>query len=413
MNKFFGGNMPEATQDSKRALKLIVFFGLVSLFGDIVYEGARSVNGPYLNTLAVNAATVGLIAGLGEFLGYALRLASGYFADKTKAYWVFTFVGYGLIVAVPMLSLTGVWQVAALFIVLERLGKGIRAPAKDSIVSSAAKHIGTGKGFAIQEVLDQIGAIIGPLIFMAYFASTGSGLKNSADYRHAYGLFWIPFAFVMIFAVIAYFQVPDPTKLEPPKKAGDPDTITRTFWIYNIFSFITAFGFVSFAIIGFHFKQDHVISDAMIPLFYAIAMAVDGGAAFVFGMWYDRLKEKNSHHGAGLATLIVLPALSAAIPFFAFTKSPVLALVSAVMWGVVMGGHETIMKAAIADITPIKKRGTGYGIFNFSYGLALLAGGFIAGLLYEKSIPALCALTVIVQAAAMGVFFVLKSEIKN
>jgi MFS family permease len=405
--------MQETAADSKKALKLIIFFGLVSLFGDVVYEGARSVNGPYLNTLAVNAATVGLIAGLGEFFGYALRLVSGYFADKTKAYWIFTFVGYGLIVAVPMLSLTGVWQVAAVLMVAERLGKGIRAPAKDSIVSSAAKHIGTGKGFAIQEVLDQIGALCGPLIFSAYFYLTGGGLKHAVDYRHAYGLFWIPFALVMIFAVIAYFQVPDPAKLEPPKKPGEPDRITKTFWIYNIFSFITAFGFVSFAIIGFHFKANNVISDAMIPVFYAIAMAVDGGAAYVFGMWYDRLKEKNSHHGAGLATLIALPLLSAAIPFFAFTKSPALALVSAVLWGIVMGGHETIMKAAIADITPIKKRGTGYGIFNFSYGLALLAGGYIAGLLYEKSVPALCVMTVALQAAAMGVFFVLKREIKN
>lgn len=78
-----------------------------------------------------------------------------------------------------------------------------------------------------------------------------------------------------------------------------------------------------------------------------------------------------------------------------------------------MGGHETIMKAAIADITPIKKRGTGYGIFNFSYGLALLAGGYIAGLLYERSIPELCALTVVLQAGAMGIFFVLKREIKE
>jgi MFS family permease len=403
----------ETTPDSKRALKLIVFFGLVSLFGDVVYEGARSVNGPYLNTLAVNAATVGLIAGLGEFFGYALRLVSGYFADKTKAYWVFTFVGYGLIIAVPLLSLTGIWQVAAVFMVAERLGKGIRAPAKDSIVSSAAKHIGTGKGFAIQEVLDQIGALIGPLIFTVYFYLTGGGLKNAVDYRHAYGLFWIPFILVMAFAVIAYFQVPDPTKLEPPKKPGEPDTITRTFWIYNFFSFVTAFGFISFAIIGYHFKAANVISDTMIPVFYSIAMAVDGGAAYVFGMWYDRLKEKNSHHGAGLATLIALPILSAAIPFFAFTKNPALALVSAIIWGIVMGGHETIMKAAIADITPIKKRGTGYGIFNFSYGLALLAGGYIAGLLYERSIPVLCAITVLLQAVALGIFFVLKREIRD
>jgi MFS family permease len=399
--------------DTKRAFQLIFFFGMISLFGDIVYEGARSVNGPYLKTLAANAAMVGLIAGIGEFAGYALRLLSGYFADKTKAYWVFTFVGYGFIIAIPMLSLTGIWQVAAVFMVMERVGKGIRAPAKDAIVSGAAKRVGTGKGFAIQEVMDQFGALIGPLIFAAYFYFTGGGVKVAVDYRHAYGLFWIPFALVMIFTVIAYFQVPDPSKLEPPAKPGDPDRITRLFWLYNMFSFITAFGFINFAIIGFHFKSTGIISDTMIPIFYAVAMAVDGISAYVMGTWYDRLKIKYNHHGGGLASLIIIPVLSAAIPFLAFTHNFYLAAASAVIWGIVMGAHETIMKAAIADITPMKKRGTGYGIFNFTYGIAMLLGAYLTGLLYDISIPVLCWCAAAVQLVSMGAFIMLKKEMKT
>ncbi len=405
--------MAVQTPEVKRAFQLIFFFGLISLFGDIVYEGARSVNGPYLKTLAANAAMVGLITGIGEFAGYALRLVSGYFADKTKAYWVFTFLGYGMIIAVPMLMFTGTWQVAAVLMVAERVGKGLRAPAKDSIVSSAAKRVGTGKGFAIQEVMDQFGALIGPLIFAAYFTFTGKAEKTAVDYAHAYGLFWIPFALVMIFVVVAYFQVPDPSKLEPPKTAQEPDKITRLFWIYNIFSFITAMGFISYAIMGFHFKSQNVISDAMIPIYYAVAMAVDGVAAYVIGSVYDKLKEKHNHHGGGLLSLILIPILSALIPFFAFTKSPALALVSAVLWGIVMGMHETIMKAAIADITPMRKRGTGYGIFNFGYGMAMLAGGYVAGLIYDISIPVLCWGAAGLQAVALVIFFVMKKEIKT
>lgn len=397
----------------KRAFQLIVFFGLVSLFGDIVYEGARSVNGPYLNTLAANAAMVGLIAGLGEFAGYALRLLSGYYADKTKAYWLFTFVGYGLIISVPLLSLTGVWQMAAVLMVVERLGKAIRSPAKDAIVSSAAKKIGTGKGFAIQEVLDQIGALAGPLIFAGYFALTGSAEKNASDYRAAYGLFWIPFILVMIFAVIAYVKVPDPSKLEPDRLPGEPDKITPIFWKYSLFSFVTAFGFISYALMGFHFKEHGVISDAMIPLFYAAAMVADGIAAFFMGHWYDRLKIKLKHHAGGIATLAVMPVLTALIPFLAFTLNPYLAFASAILWGIVMGAHETIMKAAIADITPIKKRGTGYGIFNFAYGLAFLGGGFISGILYEKSLTLLCWGIVLVQACAFALFFLIQAELKK
>ena len=157
----------------RRALGLIILFGLVSLFGDIAYEGARSINGPYLKLLAVNATTLGLIAGLGEFLGYALRLISGYISDRTKAYWFFTFLGYGLLISVPLLSLAGVWQVAALLIILERIGKALRSPARDTILSQASAQIGTGFGFGLHEAMDQIGAIAGPLIFASLFMFTG------------------------------------------------------------------------------------------------------------------------------------------------------------------------------------------------------------------------------------------------
>lgn len=401
------------SEDVKRSFQLIAFFGLISLFGDVVYEGARSVNGPYLQTLAANAAMVGLIAGIGEFAGYALRLVTGYFADKTKAYWVFTFIGYGLIIAVPMLSLTGVWQVAAVLMVAERIGKGIRSPAKDAIVSGAAKRVGTGKGFAIQEVMDQFGAFLGPLIFAGYFAFTGGGSKSAIDYRHAYGLFWIPFALVMIFAVIAYLQVPDPSKLEPPKKPQEPDDINRLFWVYNAFSFMTALGLVSFAIMGFHFKSKAIVADALIPVMYMVAMAVDGAAAFIMGNLYDKLKERSGNHGGGLITLIILPVMSAAIPFLAFSNNVILAFASAVLLGIVMGAQETIMKAAIADITPIKKRGTGYGIFNFGFGLAMLGGGWLAGVLYEVSIPVLCWVFAAVQVFALVIFFEMKREIQK
>jgi len=400
------------TPEYKSAIQLIVFFGLISLFGDIVYEGARSVNGPYLKTLAVNAALVGFIAGFGELMGYALRLLSGYYADKTKAYWVFTFVGYGLVIAVPLLSLAGVWQVAAVMMVAERIGKGLRAPAKDTIVSSAAKKVGTGFGFGLQEALDQIGALLGPLIFAAYFAFNGATNKTAVDYRHAYSLFWIPFILVMVFVVIAYLKVPDPTKFEPPPTAAkEPDKLSKLFWIYTFFAFTTALGFISFAIMGYHFKAKNILTDAMIPVYYAIAMVVDGGAALVIGIWYDKLKIKYKNHAAGLITLMTMPLLSAIIPFMAFSNSKWVAFSSAVLWGIVMGAHETVMKSAIADITPMKKRGTGYGVFSTAYGLALFAGAFVAGILYDFSIPVLCWAIVVVQVIATVIFVVMNKEI--
>lgn len=398
-------------QNKKTALQLIILFGLVSLFGDIVYEGARSVNGPYLKTLGASAAMVGLIAGLGEFVGYAIRLVSGYFADKTRAYWVFTFLGYGLLISVPLLSLTGVWQVAALFIVMERLGKALRSPAKDTIVSTAAKQVGTGFGFGLQEVMDQIGAICGPLIFAGLFWLMGTQQKTILEYQKGYAFLWIPFILVMICVVIAYIRVPEPQKLESSSKpVPEADKLSKTFWLYTLFTFITTMGFVNFALMGYHFKARNILSDAQIPFFYAIAMAIDGAVALAIGKTYDVFKTKRNNEKAGLITLIIIPFFSIFIPICAFSTNYNLAVISVLTWGVVMGAHETIMKSAIADITPLAKRGTGYGIFNTGYGLAMFIGSFLMGILYERSISALIIISVALEIAAFFFFFIMKKE---
>lgn len=403
--------MKMAGDNRKSAFQLIILFGLVSLFGDIVYEGARSVNGPYLKTLGVSAAIVGFIAGLGEFIGYAIRLVSGYFADKTRAYWVFTFAGYGLLITVPLLSLTGVWQIAALFMVIERLGKALRAPARDTIVSQASKQVGTGLGFAISEVMDQIGALTGPLILAGLFLVVGNTGNEITKYQKGYSLFWIPFILVMACVAFAFIKVPNPEKLEMAvKKAPQPDKLSKTLWLYTAFTFITTMGFVNFALIGYHFKAKNVLSDAQIPLFYAIAMAMDGAAAWVIGTHYDRLKNRSNNEKAGLAALLTIPLFSILIPVFAFSLNFTFALISALIWGIVMGIHETVMKSAIADLTPLKRRGTGYGVFNTVYGLAMFIGSAVMGLLYDRSIAAVIAVTVALQILAVPVFFLMKKE---
>jgi len=393
------------------AFQLIFLFGLVSLFGDMVYEGARSVNGPYLKSLGANAAIVGLVAGIAEFLGYAIRLFSGYFADKTKAYWLFTFLGYGMLVSVPLLALTGVWQVAVVFIVIERLGKALRSPAKDTILSQATKQVGTGFGFAIAEVLDQIGAIAGPLIFTVFFIILGKGDRSLSDYQYGYSLLWVPLILVMLCILFAYRRLPNPEALEiSVTKPQQTDKLSRVFWIYTVFTFVTTLGFANFALIGYHFKARHVLSDAQIPLFYALAMGVDALAALIIGKTYDIFKARRNNEKAGLITLIAIPALSLFIPVFIFSANFSFALAGVLIWGVVMGAHETVMKSAIADLTPLKKRGTGYGIFNTAYGLAIFIGSALTGLLYDYSISAVILLSIAVEIAAIPVFLVLRKE---
>jgi len=398
-------------KNKKTAFQLIFLFGLVSLFGDMVYEGARSVNGPYLKTLGANAAMVGLVAGVAEFLGYGIRLLSGYFADKTKAYWLFTFLGYGLLVSVPLLALTGIWQVAVIFIIIERLGKALRSPAKDTILSQATKQVGTGIGFAIAEVMDQIGAICGPLIFSILFILLGKGDRSLADYQHGYKILWIPLALVMFCIFLAYRKLPNPEILETSAtKSQEADKLSKVFWIYTIFTFVTTLGFANFALIGYHFKAKHVLTDAQIPLFYALAMGVDAIAALAIGKTYDVFKARRNNEKAGLITLIAIPVFSLFIPVFVYSTKFSFALVGAIIWGIVMGAHETVMKSAIADLTPLKKRGTGYGIFNTAYGLAIFIGSALTGLFYEHSIFAVIVISVAVEIIAIPVFFVMRKE---
>ncbi|MBC7235024.1 MAG: MFS transporter [Chloroflexi bacterium] len=153
------------------ALQLVLLLGLVSAFGDITYEGARSISGSYLALLGAGAGIVGLVAGLGEFVGYALHLLAGHIADRTRAYWGLTFLGYGLLICVPLLAFAGRWEMAALLLIGERVGKAIRSPSRDAILSHATHQIGRGWGFALHEALDQIGAVIGPLIFVVVFVA--------------------------------------------------------------------------------------------------------------------------------------------------------------------------------------------------------------------------------------------------
>lgn len=387
----------KASDQGRAALQFIFLFGIVSLFGDITYEGVRSVAGPYLAALGASAGVVGLVAGLGEFIGYALRLVSGYFADRTGRYWLFTIVGYGMLFFIPLLAVAGCWQLAAFFIILERMGKAIRTPARDAMISHATQKVGRGWGFGIHEALDQVGAITGPLIFSAAFLLGGG-------YREGFTALWVPATLTFITLVVARLKFPSPEKFETPlEKTGrggesGRSGLPKTFWFYALFVFLSVAGFVNFQLVSYHFKIQSVIPEVQIPLFYAIAMGVDALAALIVGKVYDRI---------GIVLLVTVPFLTLPIPLLAFSHSYRLALASALLWGIVMGIHETIMRAAIADLAPVNRRGIAYGIFNTVYGTSWFLGSMLMGLLYNISISYIILFTIAVEAISVPLLFLL------
>ncbi len=362
-----------------RAAKFILLMGLVSLFGDVTYEGARSVTGPFLATFGVSAVLLGLVSGFGEFLGYAFRLLSGYLADRTNQYWLMTFIGYAMILSIPFLALAGSWEVAAVLLILERVGKALRSPARDAMLSFAAKEIGRGWGFGIHEAMDQIGAVAGPIILSAALLSYG--------YREGFALLTIPAILTLLVLSLAKIEYPTPQKFEVPKKESKT---TRKFWLYTFFVFTSIMGFASFPIVAYHLKVNSVVSDALIPLLYAVAMGIDGLFALISGKGYDRI---------GFRILTLIPIF---IPFtlLSFSDSLITVLAGVAIWGAVMGMQETVMRGAVADLTNVEKRGTAYGIFNAAYGLAWLVGGVVIGSLYDLSMSYLAAFVITVEIVA-------------
>jgi len=373
----------------------IILLGIVSLFGDITYEGARSVAGPYLYTLGASAGVVSLVAGIGEFVGYALRLASGYLVDRTKAYWPLTFIGYGLLLSIPLLAFAGYWQLAAVLIILERMGKAIRTPARDTMLSYAAKGVGRGWGFAVHEALDQVGAIIGPIVFSLV-------LLSHAGYHEGFTLLWIPALLTLAVLTLARKKVPSPQKLETRGETNEQNgkgKLPKVFWLYTVFTLFSVAGFANFQLISYHLKVQAIVPDAQIPMMYAIAMGVDAIAALLVGKTYDRI---------GLISLLAVPLLTLPISFLAFSHSYNLVLMSIILWGMVMGIQETIMRAAIADLTPVDRRGFAYGIFNTVYGAGWLLGAPLMGLLYELSINYLILFTVVMELTSIPLFFLVR-----
>ncbi|MEM5766476.1 MAG: MFS transporter [Candidatus Aenigmatarchaeota archaeon] len=390
----------------KKALILITIFGLVSLFGDIIYEGARGINGQYLQILGASVAVIGFFTGLGEFFGHALRVVSGYISDKTKSYWLLTILGYALLAFIPFLAFVGNWQLAIFFIIFERIGKAIRNPARDIIISYVAKKIGAGFGFGIHEFLDQIGALIGPLLIsMAFLNFKTIGL---VEYKYAYCLLFIPFLFLMGVLFFAYFLFKN-SRIEKIDKNKE-GRLPKIFWIYILFTFATTLSFINFVIFGYYFKFNNVVPEAIIPLLYSLAMIVDAITAPLIGKAYDKL-ERNRNR-SGLLLLILIPLLTLPIPFLVFVDKFIFIVFGILLFGIVIGSHETIMRAVIANMVPISKRGSAYGIFTAFYGLALLIGGTLAGVFYEISISYLFSFVFITQIFALTIFYFLKKEIK-
>lgn len=383
---------------SSSALKFVILLGCISLFADATYEGARSVTGAYLGALGASGSVVGLVAGVGELIGYGLRLLTGYLSDRTRQHWKITTLGYLInTAAVPLMALAGSWEAVAGLMIAERTGKAIRTPARDVLLSHAALQVGRGFGFGLHEALDQIGAVLGPILVAV-------AISMSGGYRAGFAILVVPAVLGLSLLLIGQRIYPNPREFEPKNLNLNRDGLPRIFWVYLAAIALIAAGYADFPLIAYHLQQSKTFSQTQIPLLYALAMGVDAIAALIFGRWFDRI---------GLSSLMIAVLISAGFAPFVFLGNSSLVIVGMVLWGVGMGAQESILKAAVAGMVSADRRGAAYGIFNAGYGVAWFLGSALMGVLYDRSIDLLIAFSVLIQLLSIPLLVLSKRHLNE
>lgn len=382
----------EKNREKSRAFRFVFLIGVMSLFADATYEGSRSILGPYLALLGASGAAVGIVTGFGELAGYGLRLGSGWLADQTRLFWPITLFGYIIqMAAVPSLALAGSWQAAAGLLILERVGKAIRNPPRDVMLSHAGKQLGGyGWVFGMHEALDQIGALVGPIVMAIVLA-------RHQDYRTAFTILLVPALVTLLILVMARFLYPRPEDMETHKPDLHSEGLPRSFWIYLAGASLVGAGFVDFPLIAFHFQKTSTVSGSWIPVLYGVAMGVSGAGSLFFGHLFDR---------HGMRVLVPLTALCSLFAPLVFLGGFWAAVAGAAIWGLGMGVHESIIPAAVAPMVSAGRRASAYGLFTACYGVFWFIGSAAIGILYDISVPAMITFCVVLELAAIPCFLI-------
>ena len=354
--------------------KAIILFGLVSLMGDVIYEGARSITPTFLGYLGVSAFIVGIIFSLGEFVSISFRIFSGIIADITRGYWLLYIVGYLLIIAIPLIGFTNIWWIAASLIILERLAKAIRSPSRDTLLSIISRDVGAGKTFGLHELLDQIGAVIGPLILGLIL------LYTVTNYRIAYSSLFIPYLMLVLFVLYTYYSLRGHVKKYISKPTGESlrnifSRLSIKFKIYCIAVALNTMGLIHWSLILYQTK--YYVAPFMAAFLYLLIQLVDASAAPLSGYLYDRIGR----------IILIIPFILSIIPSILTISGGWINLITAgIFFGLIYGMQESIYRAAVVDLSPAEYRGSAYGIFNTFYGLGFLVSGSIYGFILTSKL---------------------------
>ncbi len=383
----FNWKKPWPTRPSHGVIAFVLIIGLTSLLADISTEGARSVAGQYLVLLGASATSIAVIAGVAEFAGYGLRALFGRVTDSSGRYWALTFIGFGInVVAVPLLALAGSWWFAASLIVLEKVGRAIRGPARDAMISHTTSKMGRGWAFGVQEALSSVGGMLGPIVVILVLTGSGS-------YQAAFGLLLLPVSLGLVLLFGARRMNPSPRDIEGKCAKRDIETrLSRAFWLYALAGALIAAGYADFPLVAFHLDSLFPAEPSAIPMLYALVQAADAISALIFGWLYDRL---------GMSSLILATIMAAAFPIVGFSGSNGYVPLAMVLYGIGFGAQESVMRAIVADLAPHCRRATAFGYYNAMFGAFWLAGSVAMGALYGISTAYMVGFSLAIQITAI------------
>ena len=381
--------MSAARAAADAAFRFVLAMGVVNLFADVTYEGGGGINGAFLGTLGAGAAAISIIAGAGEFLGYAMRAFSGYVADRSGRPWLITFIGYVVnLLAVPAMALAGSWQTAALLVFAERIGRALRKPTVEAMLSYTTARHGRGWVYAVNTALDETGATLGPLVVAGVLVLGGS-------YRNAYTALLVSSLLALASLAGARRRFPLPSHLAERSETASAKGFTASYWLFMGAGGCFAVGLMSYELISYHLTRTGLVSEVGAPTLLAFATGCGVIANLVIGRTYDRF---------GPPVTFVAVALSALFAPLMFLGNFTTVIAAMPLLGIGYAVQDTLLKAIVAGVLPEGRRNLAFGLFYAGYGCGWLLGSIAVGLLYERSRTALVLLAMLAQLASLPIF---------
>ena len=399
-------NNDPCKKEKPSGLRNVIALGLVSFFTDFSTEMVLGILPLFIvNNLGASRAILGAIEGSAELVSYAFRMVSGSLSDKVGKRKIFVLAGYGVSTACkPFFALSTGWLDAFVVRTIDRIGKGLRTAPRDALIADSVSESISGKAFGIHRTIDQMGAILGPIIAFA--------LLQIMDIRGIFFVSLIPGAIAVLILILFVNEIA--IKRVRSKTAtifsniGTIMSNNKPFVLLLIISGIFSLGAFNFSFVLLKASELGIDND-VIPIVYAVINISHTAIGIPSGILADKIgKEK---------VLIVGYAVFAisSILMTILSENSLYAFVLAAIFGLYIGISETVQRAVVPRYVSSELRGTAFGVYNVVLGTSFFVSNVVFGFLWDNYnlSTAVVYSIVLTSAAITGMSIFIKREAKK